>query len=71
MLREKIQRKYYFLVPISKELDNSKIITYKLKFIDSFRFISTSLSSLADNISEKLYSDKCRDCKSELNYKSF
>ena len=71
MLREKIQRKYYFLVPISKELDNSKIITYKLKFIDSFRFISTSLPSLADNISGKLYSDKWRDCKSELNYKSF
>ena len=58
MLREKIQRKYYFLVTISKELDNSKIITYKLKFIDSFRFISTSLPSLADNISGKLYSDK-------------
>ena len=71
MLRRKYREIYYFLVPISKELDNSKIITYKLKFIDSFRFISTSLSSLADNISEKLYSDKCRDCKSELNYKSF
>ena len=71
MLRRKYREIYYFLVPISKELDNSKIITYKLKFIDSFRFISTSLSSLSDNISEKLYSDKCRDRKSELNYKSF
>ena len=28
----------------------------------------TSLSSLADNLSEKLHSDKCRDCKSQLNY---
>ena len=31
----------------------------------------TSLSSLVDNLSEKLHSDKCRDCKSELNYMSF
>ena len=33
--------------------------------------MSTSLSSLVDNLSEKLHSDKCRDCKSELNYISF
>ena len=41
-----------FSVPIKKELDNGKTITYKLKFIDSFRIISTSLSSLVDNLSE-------------------
>ena len=40
-----------FSVPISKELDNGKTITYRLKFIDSFRFMPTSLSSLADNLS--------------------
>ena len=40
-----------FSVTIKKELNNSKTITYKLKFIDSFRFISTSLSSLVDNLS--------------------
>ena len=50
--------------------DNGKKITYRLKFIDSFRFMSTSLSSLVDNLSEKLYSDKCKDCKSELDYMS-
>ena len=54
-----------FSVPISKELDNGKTITYRLKFIDSFRFILTSLSSLIDNLSEKPHSDKC---KSELDY---
>ena len=27
--------------------------------------MSTSLSRLADNLSEKLHSDKCKDCKSE------
>ena len=32
--------------------------------------MSTSLSSIADNLSEKLNSDKCKDCKSELDYVS-
>ena len=46
--------------------DSSK--NYKLKFIDSFRFMSTSLSNLIDNLSEKVHSDKCTDCKSCLDY---
>ena len=59
-----------FSVPIKKELDNGKTITYKLKFIDSFRFLSTSLSKLVDNLSE-IYTKKCRDknCKSECEFK--
>ena len=60
-----------FSVPILKRLDNDKIISYKPKFIGSFRFMPTSLSSLVDNLSNKLYSDKCKDCKSELDYMSF
>ena len=32
--------------------------------------MSTSLSSLVDNLSEKLHSDKCKDCKSKLEYMS-
>ena len=40
----------------------------KQKFIDSFRFISSSLSSLADNLSDRLYNDKYIDCKSYLDY---
>ena len=42
-----------FSVPIKKELNNNgdkKRIRYKLKFIDSFRFMSDSLSNLVDNI---------------------
>ena len=69
-LGENTEKYITFSVPISKELDNGKTITYKLKFIDSFRFMSTSLSSLVDNLSEKLHSDKCKDCKSELDYMS-
>ena len=51
-----------FSVPISKELDNAKIITYKLKFIDSFRFMSMTLSSLVENFSE-IYKKECKGCE--------
>ena len=70
-LAENIEKYITFSAPISKEFDNSKISRYRLIFIDSFRFMSTSLSTLADNLSEKPHGDKCRDCKSELNYMSF
>ena len=69
-LGENTEKYITFSVPIKKELDNSKTITYKLKFIDSFRFMSTSLSSLIDNLCEKLRSGKCKGCKSELDYMS-
>ena len=64
-LGENTEKYITFSVPIKKELDNSKTITYKLKFIDSFRFMSTSLSSLVDKLSE-IYRKKSRDknCKS-------
>ena len=60
-LGENAEKYITFSVPISKELDNGKKIVYILKFIDSFRFMSTSLSSLVDNLSEKHHSDKCKD----------
>ena len=43
-------------------------ITYKIKFIDSFRFMATSLSKLVDNLTEDIHGDKCVDCKSDLSY---
>ena len=57
-----------FSVPTKEELENNKTITYKIKFIDSFRFMSSSLSSLADNLSQGLHNDRCIDCKSYLEY---
>ena len=41
-----------FSVPIKKQLDNGKTITYKVKFIDSYRFMSRSSSNLVDNLSD-------------------
>ena len=37
--------------PIKKKCGDSKTITHKLRFIDSFRFMLTSLSELVDNMS--------------------
>ena len=43
-------------------------ITYKIKFIDSFRFMSSSLPGLVDNLSEGLHNYKCDPCDSYLDY---
>ena len=48
---ENMEKYITFSVPIKKECDNGKTIAYKLRFIDSFRFMSTSLSELVDNMS--------------------
>ena len=70
-LGENTEKHITFSVPIRKELDNGKKITYRyrLKFTDSFTFMSTSLSSLVDDLSEKLHSDKSKDCKYVLSVK--
>ena len=48
-------------MPLRKENNNDKIITCKLKFNDSYRFMSTSLSNLADNLSG-IYDKECKKC---------
>ena len=48
--------------------DKTTKISYKIKFFDSFGFMSSSLSNLVANLSEGLHSDKCTDCKSCLDY---
>ena len=55
-----------FSVSINKQFDNGKTITYELKFIDSFRFMSTSLSILVDNLSE-IYEKNSKDPTKERN----
>ena len=51
-LGENTQKYITLSAPIEKYLDNDKSITYKLKFIDSYRFMDRSLASLVDNLSE-------------------
>ena len=66
-LGENTEKYITFSVPIKKRIDNKNIdITYKIKFIDSFRFMATSLSKLVDNLTDNIHNDKCDKCKSNL-----
>ena len=68
-LGENTEKYITFSVPIKKRIENKDMeITYKIKFIDSFRFMATSLSKLADNLTEDIHGDKCVDCKLDLSY---
>ena len=59
-LGENAEKYITFSVPLKKE--NGKIIiTYKLKFIDSYRFMPTSLSNIVDSFSW-IYDKKCKKC---------
>ena len=67
-----------FFVPIEKEITkidrngNESIITisYKIKFIDSARFMAASLSDLVDSLTEEIHKIKCKDCDCFLEYES-
>ena len=75
-LGENTEKYITFSVPITKgttkkdKNGNYKItkISCKIKFIDSCRFMSTSLSNLVSNLSEGLHNDRYIDCKSCLDY---
>ena len=53
-------------VPLKEENKDGKFITYKLKFINSFRFINRSLSDLVDNLSG-INKQQCIRCKERIN----
>ena len=65
-LGENAEKYITFSVPIKEEITkidkngNDKItkISYKIKFINSYRFMSTSLSNLVSNLSEGLHNDR-------------
>ena len=68
-LGENTEKYITFSVPIKKKIDNKDLeITYKIKFTDSYRFMSSPLSKLVDNLSEGIYNNKCSDCESNLDY---
>ena len=63
-----------FSVTIKNEVINNnsdkKIITYKLKFIDRYRFMQDSLSNLVDNTSEIFNTKECRSCIERIKINS-
>ena len=67
-IRENTEKYITFSVPIKKEHHNGKTSTDKLKFIDSFRFMPTSLSNLVANLSE-IYKKECKACMKRKNVK--
>ena len=74
-LGENTEKYITFSVPIKKEHNNGKTITYKIKFIDSCRFMPSKLSDLVDNLSE-INNKDCKTCmekkiKSECDFIGF
>ena len=68
-LGENSEKYITFSVPLKKKIENKNLkITYKIKFIDSFRFMSSSSSKLVDNLSEGIHNNICSGCKSNLDY---
>ena len=75
---EKYQKYKTFSVPIEKKKikidkdgnESVETISYKIKFINSVRFIATSLSNLVDNLAEGIHKVKCKDCDCFLEYES-
>ena len=68
-LGENTEKYINFSVPIKKEHGNDETITYKIKFIDSCRFIQSKLSDLVDNFSE-IKNKGCKKCMERKNIKS-
>ena len=80
---ENAEKYITFSVPIKKQITkidkycNNKIvdISYKKKFTDSFRFMSSSLSGLVDNLAadeiKNIFSYECEDYNNKLDYLRF
>ena len=77
-LGENAKKYKTFSVPIEKEVTNIDnhgmesvvTISYKIKFIDSARFMASSWSNLVDNLAEEIQKLKCKDCDFFLEYES-
>ena len=50
-----------FQSQLKKEDDNDKTITYKIKFVDTCRFMPSKLTDLVDNLSE-INNKDCKKC---------
>ena len=61
-LGENMEKYISFSVPIKKEHNNGETITYKIKFIDSCRFMPSKLSDILDKLSEINNNKDCKTC---------
>ena len=53
---------------IKKKIENKNLeLTYKIKFMDSYRFMAMPLSKLVDNLSEGIHNNKCSECGFNLD----
>ena len=68
MLRRKHGKVYNFFSTNRERTRKRLKITYRIKFIDSVRFLASSLSNLPKNLAERLHNNKCKDCKSYLEF---
>ena len=59
-----------FPVPVKRECGDGKTVSCKLRFIDSSRLMSTSLSELADNMSGIFNSIECKSCIEKIKINS-
>ena len=51
------------ITKINKDGNESVVnISYKITFINSARFMASSLSNLVDNLAEGVHKIKCKDC---------
>ena len=77
-LAENTEKYKTFFIPIEKEVTNIDkdgnesvvTISYKIKFIDSVRFMASSLSNIVDNPAEGIHKIKCKGCHCFLEYES-
>ena len=56
-----------FSIPIKKGHDHDKTIAYKIKFINTCRFMQNKLSNLVNNLSETNNKD-CKTCRERKKY---
>ena len=62
-----------FSIPMEKEvtnIDKDGNISYNIKFINSARFMASSLSNLVDNLAEGIHKIKFKNCYFFLEYES-
>ena len=70
-LGENTEKYISFSVPIKKDHndDTNELMTYRIKFIDTYRFTQRKLSDLVDTLSE-INNKDCKKCMERKNIKS-